>query len=126
MNAKKPIYAIARRLLSFAAEDRTLITVGALLIVVSSAAETAIPNYSARALAAIIADAGAEVAVKVQHEGVEKLMASDIGNMLTVCEFLQSMKVDMHFDQARPTPSHRIASATPSEPAYLPSTVPPP
>ena len=62
MNAKKPIYAIARRLLSFAAEDRTLITVGALLIVVSSAAETAIPNYSARALAAIIADAGAEVA----------------------------------------------------------------
>ena len=42
---------------------------------------------------------GTKVAVKVQHRGVEALMRGDIGNMLFVCEALQRLKVDLHFDQ---------------------------
>lgn len=60
-NAKKPIFDIARRLLTFAAEDKMLISVGVVLILVSSAFETALPNFTARALAAIVDDSRAAV-----------------------------------------------------------------
>ena len=42
---------------------------------------------------------GTKVAVKVQHEGVDRLMHDDIRNMLVVCQMLERWKIDLHFDQ---------------------------
>jgi ABC-type branched-subunit amino acid transport system ATPase component len=50
---------VVQRLFSFAAEDKTLVIVGAVCILVSSALDTAIPNYSARALAIVVSDSSA-------------------------------------------------------------------
>jgi ABC-type multidrug transport system fused ATPase/permease subunit len=50
--AAKP--RVVARLLSFAAEDRVLVACGAVAIVVSSAFDTLLPNFSARALALIV------------------------------------------------------------------------
>jgi len=47
---------------------------------------------------AVLAD-GRLVAVKVQHEGMEALMRSDISNMLRVCELLERCRLDLNFDQ---------------------------
>lgn len=41
---------------------------------------------------------GRQVAVKVQHQGVERLMLSDIGNMLFVSETLEHMGLRLNFD----------------------------
>jgi ABC-type multidrug transport system fused ATPase/permease subunit len=46
--------SVVHRLLAFAAEDRALVCVGAVAIIVSSAFETLLPNYSARALALVV------------------------------------------------------------------------
>lgn len=47
---------VVLRLLSFAAQDRLLVCVGAVAILVSSGFDTAIPNFSARALALVVSD----------------------------------------------------------------------
>lgn len=43
-----------KRLLSYAAEDKKLIAAGMFFIISSSAFDTLIPNYTGRALAAIV------------------------------------------------------------------------
>jgi ATP-binding cassette subfamily B (MDR/TAP) protein 8 len=45
---------VVRRLLSFAAEDRLLVGVGTAAVLISSAFDTLVPNYSARALALVV------------------------------------------------------------------------
>jgi len=55
-DAKQDASVVVRRLLSFAAEDKLLVWVGAACVLLSSAFDTAIPNYSARALALIISE----------------------------------------------------------------------
>jgi len=42
---------------------------------------------------------GTRVAVKVQHDGMERVMRSDLTNMLRVALFLERMKFDLNFDQ---------------------------
>lgn len=42
---------------------------------------------------------GTRVAVKVQHDGMEGVMRSDLLNMLRVSEFLQWAQFDLNFDQ---------------------------
>jgi aarF domain-containing kinase len=42
---------------------------------------------------------GTRVAVKVQHDGMERVMRSDLLNMLRVSEFLQWAQFDLNFDQ---------------------------
>ena len=53
---KPEVAAVVRRLLSFAQEDKLLVWCGAACVLLSSAFDTAVPNYSARALALIISD----------------------------------------------------------------------
>lgn len=52
--AQKNIFHIVKRLLSYAAADRQLISLGVAFVVLSSAFDAAIPNYTGRALAAIV------------------------------------------------------------------------
>jgi ABC-type multidrug transport system fused ATPase/permease subunit len=61
LKAKEPsdnqdVVVVIRRLLSFASEDALLVWCGAACVLLSSACETAIPNFSARALALIVSE----------------------------------------------------------------------
>jgi len=42
---------------------------------------------------------GRQIVVKVQHEGMERLMGGDLRNMRRVCELLEWAQFDLNFDQ---------------------------
>ena len=79
---------VIRRLFGFAAEDRTLVVVGAFCILISSAFDTAIPNFSARALALVVSSETAGGG----SGGVwtPKTFSGAIGGLL-VCAFLNAL-----------------------------------
>lgn len=69
---KTSLFEVVKRLLSYAAEDRLLISFGLFFVLSSSAFDAAIPNFTGRALASIVDSAGGKVR---QHEAAQALRA---------------------------------------------------